>query len=100
MDARAYVYLAVSGESVRGGPGVVEIREEEGNAKWTLLSEIEVKDLRQGVQKMMDEDDGEHYFFLYHADSNVHVLKHKRTDARNAAASGALLPGAVEQKQD
>ena len=93
IDPKRFLYLAVSGEAVRGGPGVVVVDEDQGSAKYVLQGEIEPSALREGVTKMIKEDDGENYFFLHTQDRAVHVFRYERKRARDEAHAGLLMSG-------
>lgn len=98
MDPKCFVYLAISGEQVRGSPGCVLVDQEQQSAAYTLVSELEPAAMREKIANLIERDDEEHYFFLFRTKTNVHVLKHRREEARRdfAQQAGMLLGGAPE----
>lgn len=82
MDPKAYVYLAMSGEQVRGQPGCVLVDQNEHTAKYMLLGEFDGP-MRTHAEKLLEDDNETHYFVLVKSGGSIHVLKHRRDQARD-----------------
>ena len=80
MDPKAYVYLAISGEQVRGTPGCVLVDQEKQVAKYTLVAELPAS-IRPHAEQLLDDDDETHHFVMVMTGGSVHVLKHRRDEA-------------------
>lgn len=86
----AYVFVATSGESQRGAPGVVYVDAEEGRCVYLLMHEVEPQKLREGLEEMISRDNGENYFIVHKASLNVHVFQYPRKKAHAEIASGSI----------
>ena len=91
MDPRAYVYVGLSGEQVRGGPGCVFVDSAAGSAKYLLLTELYSEQIRLKMTEMMQEDE-QHIYILHKEESNVHIFKYPRKMAQEQAMSMPQLP--------
>lgn len=90
MDPKAFVYVAMSGEQVRGAPGAVWVDSANSIAKYLKLEEIQPEKLRDDFQDMIEEDENTHYFILSKQDDNVHIFKYPRKQAMIDFQNGTL----------
>lgn len=89
-DSSAFVYVAMSGESERGGPGVAYVDRGCGSCKYLLVSELTPVALRDGISELLGVDGDTHYYIVVKDALNVHVMKHPRAEA-HATLQRALL---------
>lgn len=90
MDPKAFVYVAMSGEQVRGGPGAVWVDSQNSTAKYLKLEEIQPEKLRDDFQDMVEEDDNKHYFIFHKEEQNVHIFKYPKSQAMVDFQNGSL----------
>ena len=81
LDPRAFLYVAASGEQVRGSPGCVIVKTSTSEAKYVLLNEVEPLEIQNRVRDLIEEEEEEHYYILFEEEQNVHIVKVSKRDA-------------------
>ena len=90
IDPSIFLAVAMSAEEkYEGAPGVVWIHGQ--SAKFVTLAEIELPELKAGLEKMHEDEADDVYFFVHQMDSRVHVFKFPKADA--AASLSRAIAG-------
>jgi len=85
-EVKAFAYVAMSGEQVRGTPGVAWVDSSEGRAIYLLINEVHPEKLREDLRGMIENDEDQHYFILHKEENNVHVFKYSKALGRKEFA--------------
>lgn len=81
LDPRAFLYIAASGEQVRGTPGCVFVETATQNAKYLLLHEVEPSEIKKKLEELIEDETEKHYYILFKEEGNIHIVKISYRDA-------------------
>ena len=81
LDPRAFLYVAASGEQVRGSPGCVMVETATTTAKYLLLHEVEPQEVRTKVEDLIEEEDQPYFYILFKEEGNIHIVKVSKQEA-------------------
>lgn len=86
-----FVYVAACGENEKGGPGIVWVDADSGFCKYMLLEELEVKELKDGLQDMIEDDQNENYFIVHKVELNAHIFRYSKKEAQRQLFENKLI---------
>ena len=90
-DPASFVYVAISGERTRGGPGVVWVDRDSGVCRYLLVTELVPEKLRTGIEQVVARDDGTNYIIVVKDGAHVHVMTHSRKLAHEAVVRSVAI---------